>query len=155
VVAGLFALASFGVRRAMQQRRARAERAWSNVAQCVLGAPLAATEASATRLLQVRRAMPDTHGVGDWPRACAGPARAAQRAVLELPEHARRELELAAALGEVAEASEGASDARLASALARVLDGGSTLGWHVGTQRGVLSAPSPSSARVLVPSDPP
>ena len=110
VVAGLFALALFGVRHSMQQRRVRAERAFREATQCVLGSPLAATETG--------------------PRGCAEPARAAQRAVLELPEHARRQLELAAALGELAEVLQAGNDTRLAGTLNRVLAGGSALGWH-------------------------
>ena len=141
VVALSFALAIFGVRRAMQARRVRAERAWSDVAQCVLGHPLGSNESSASRLAHVRQALFNARGASSWPAACVGTAHAAQRAVLELPEHARRELELAAALGEVADALETANDTRLARALDRALSEGSMFGWHAGVHRNAPSAP--------------
>jgi hypothetical protein len=129
VVAGLFAYAALSVRHAVQGRRLRAERAWNDATQCLLGAPLGPTESSGSRLVRMRQASAKA-AASSWPRACAAVARAAEQAALDLPEHKREQFELASSLHDLAQALDSGNDARLPNALDRVRSQGSVLGFH-------------------------
>ena len=109
VVLVLLSAAVLAVRGAMQQRRARAERAWHDALSCV-----ERSDASAART------------------RCTGMVQGAVASSFELPEHGARELELQAALGELASALGNASPEPLAFALARTARAGRALGWRAG-----------------------
>lgn len=102
------------VRGSMQGRRQRAEQAWRDAGQCALAC---AAEPSAAHAEALRR--------------CSGTVRMAAELALELPEHGRQQLELAAALGELLSALESGNEQRLSSAIERSSRAGSALGWPV------------------------
>lgn len=105
VVFGLVAGAVYGVRHAMHERRVHAEQAFRDTLACL-------------------------HTARARPRGCLATARNAAQTVLDLPEHGRRELELSAALSELATALEAGDEARLSSAVARATSQGVALNWR-------------------------
>jgi hypothetical protein len=119
VVLALLSVAILAERSAMGERRARAEHAFRKARQCALEC----LESSLPPGTSQRR-------------QCSDAARSAAESALELPEHRGPELELEAALTELAlalEAEDAHSGPRLSSALARTSRAGSALGWQIPT----------------------
>jgi hypothetical protein len=119
VVVTLMSTAVLSVRGAMQDRRARAERAFQDARECVLAGadgPTAAREGER--------------------RQCRERARRAAELSLELPEQDPEKWELQAAFDELGSAIDSGNEQRLSSALDRASRAGRALGWPVLPARG-------------------
>lgn len=119
IAAGIVALALLStavsaVRSAMQERREHAEHAFRDAWACVL-AGMDGPSAARTAAL----------------RQCGGTARSAAEFALEMPEHGSQQLELRAALGELAGALDSGDEQQLSSAVERSSRAGSALGWRM------------------------
>ena len=97
----------------MRERRSRAERAWDDTRECLA---LHAGAAGSARIGQLRQ--------------CSGAARDAAELALELPEHGSTQLEVQAALAELANALENGNEARSTVALDRISRAGGALRWR-------------------------
>ena len=98
----------------MQERRERAERAFSDAHACVLASREGPSSARKAAL-----------------RLCRETARSAAEFSLELPENGGQQLELRTALDELARALESDDEQQLSSAVERSMRAGSALGWRV------------------------
>jgi len=118
VVLALLSTATLAVRGAMQERRGRAEQAFRLARQCAL---TCAASPSSTRASEQAK--------------CRETASNAAELSLEMPEHDGLQLELQAALDELAHALESGDGQRLTMAIDRCTRAGSALGWAVGNTR--------------------
>jgi hypothetical protein len=109
----LLSTAILAVRNAMQERRARAERAWRDALECLLAPPSVPSSARTPEL-----------------RQCRATIRRAAELSVELPEHGGTQLELRAALDELVSAIESSNERQLASARDRSARAGGALGWR-------------------------
>lgn len=110
VVVALLGTAVLAVRGAMQDRRTRVEQAFRDARQCALA--YTANPRQPSKL-----------------RECSGAARNAAELSSEMPEHGGQELELQAALAELAHAMDSGDTHRLPSAIDRLSRAGRALGW--------------------------
>ncbi|HET7538865.1 MAG TPA: hypothetical protein VFK05_03310 [Polyangiaceae bacterium] len=113
MVLALLSTAILAERSAMGERRTRAEQAFRRARKCAL----ACLERHSPSPVESRR-------------QCSEAAHSAAEASWELPERNAQQLELQAALDELARALEGEDEQRLSSALARSSRAGNALGWR-------------------------
>lgn len=109
----LLSAAILAERAALHDRRTRARHAFDRARQCALECLGNARSPHASLR-----------------RQCSETARSAAEWSWELPEHNGQQLELHAALDELARALEGQDEQRLASAVARSARAGNALGWR-------------------------
>jgi len=112
VVVALLSTALLAVRGAMADRRARAEQAFREARRCAIAYARSPHSAQPTEL-----------------RACRGAVANAAELSLEMPEHNQTQLELGAALDELAQAIDSGDAQKLSSAIDRSSRAGSALGW--------------------------